>query len=253
MLQLRFLQAAVVRSLSLGLALLGASVAGAADLKGKFILDGEVPAPTPVTDPKAANDFPGAKLFYQNLVIDPTTKAIAYVAVYIKADEFPATPEAEAAAVPEVVVDNKGGQFNPHMTALWVGKQKLFFQNSDPVSHNSNFNLAGVNPLLPPTSKIPVDVAGTKLLPQEVTCTIHPWMKAYVVPRKHPYVAFSGADGAFVIKNLPEGQEIEFQAWHEKAGYLAVPQWEKGRFTMTLKAGENDLGEIKVPFALLNK
>src|SRR5690349_13877386 len=81
-----------------------------------------------------------------------------------------------------VVVDNKGGQFHPHMTALWVGKQNLFFTNSDPVSHNSNFNLAGVNPLLPPSAKLPIAVAGTKLLPQEVTCTIHPWMKAYVVP-----------------------------------------------------------------------
>jgi hypothetical protein len=237
----------------LALVLLGTTLAGAADLKGKFVYDGEVPAAVPVTDPKVSADFPGQKINYENLVIDPTTKGIAYVAVYVKADEFPATPEADAAAAAEVVIDNKTGQFYPHMQGLWVGKQKLVFQNSDPVSHNSNFNLAGVNPLLPPNAKLPIDVAGTKLLPQEITCTIHPWMKAYVVARKHPYVAVSGADGTFVLKNLPEGTEIEFQAWHEKAGYLAVPQWDKGRFTMTLKAGENDLGEIKVPASLLNK
>jgi hypothetical protein len=265
MLQLRIRKARLVTGLSLlssvsfgsalllGAILLQPPVARAADLTGKFVYDGDVPAAVPVTDPKAANDFPGQKLVYQNLVVDPTTKAIAYVAVYIKEIDFPATPEAQAAVPAEVIVDNKGGQFNPHMSALWVGKQKLFFQNSDPVSHNSNFNLAGVNPLLPPSAKIPVEVAGTKLLPQEVTCTIHPWMKAYVVPRNHPYVGVSGTDGTFVIKNLPENQAIEFQAWHEKSGYLAIPQWEKGRFTMTLKAGVNDLGEIKVPAAILNK
>jgi hypothetical protein len=228
-------------------ALLGAAVAGAADLKGKFVLDGDVPAPVPVTDPKAANDFPGQKLFYENFVVDPTTKAIAHIAVYIKEDTYAATPAAEAALAKTVVVDNKGGQFTPHMSALWVGKQELIFQNSDPVSHNSNFNLAQVNPLLPANSKQTIAVPTTKLLPQEITCTIHPWMKGYVVARNHPYVAFSGADGSFVIKNLPENVEIEFQAWHEKAGYLAIPAWEKGRFKKTLTAGENDLGEIKVP------
>jgi hypothetical protein len=255
-----FRKSKLLRGLLLGpilsTALVGAAsfgTADAADLKGKFVLDGDVPAPVAVTDPKAANDFPGAKLFYENLVVDPTSKAISYITVYVKDDGITVTPAAEAAAPAEVTVDNKGGQFKPHMTALWVGKQKLFFTNSDPVSHNSNFNLAGINPLMPPNAKIPVDVAGTKLIPQDITCTIHPWMKAIVVARKHPYVGITGADGTFVIKNLPEGTEIEFQAWHEKSGYLAIPAWEKGRFKMTLKAGENDLGEIKVPFALFNK
>jgi hypothetical protein len=78
-------------------------------------------------------------------------------------------------------------------------------------------------------------------------------MKAIVVARKHPYVGITGTDGSFVIKNLPEGMEIEFQAWHEKSGYLTANNWDKGRFKMTLKAGENDLGEIKVPVALFNK
>jgi len=246
------LAAALLGTALLGTALSGAGAAGA-DLKGKFVLDGDVPAAVPVTDPKVGSDFPGSKLVYENLVIDPTTKAISYITVFVKDDGFPVTPEAEKAAPAEVIVDNKGGQFHPHMSALWVGKQKLFFTNSDPVSHNSNFNLAGINPLMPPNSKIPVDVTGTKPIPQDVTCTIHPWMKAIVVARKHPYVGITGADGAFVIKNLPEGTEIEFQAWHEKSGYLAIPAWEKGRFKMTLKAGENDLGEIKVPVAIFNK
>jgi len=214
------------------------------------VLEGIVPAPVPVVAPNAAIDFPGVKLFDESRIVDPATKAIAYITVYVRDDNFPVTPAAAAPA--QVVVDNKAGRFNPHMSALWVGKQQLFFMNSDPVSHNSFFDLAGVNPLLTPGTRIPVNVAGTKPLPQAITCNIHTWMKAIVVARNHPYVGITGADGTFEIKNLPDGVEIEFQAWHEKPGYLKIPAWEKGRFKMTLKAGVNDLGEIKVPVAILN-
>jgi hypothetical protein len=254
----------LLRSLSLGpirpVVLIGAVVfgtapfgtAGAADLKGKFVLEGDVPAPVPVVAGQAAGDFPGAKLFYENLVIDPATKAISYITVYVKDDNFPVTPAAEAAAPMQVVVDNKGGRFNPHMSALWVGKQQLFFTNTDPVSHNSFFDLAGANPLLPPGARLAVNVAATKPTPQAITCNIHPWMKAIVVARKHPYVGITGADGTLEIKDLPDGVEIEFQAWHEASGYLDIPAWDKGRFKMTLKAGANDLGEIKVPLAVFD-
>ena len=227
--------------------------ASAADLKGKFVYDGDAPAAVPVNDPRAASDFPNAKILYENLVVDPASKGIANIVVYVRTDGVAVTPEAEKALAPEVVIDNKTGQFHPHVAGLWPGKQKLFFQNSDPVGHNSNFAYAGVNPLLPPSAKQEIPVAGTKLLPQELSCNIHPWMKAYLVLREHPYVVATGADGSFVMKNLPEGAELEFQVWHEKSGYLEVGDWAKGRFTKTLAAGETDLGEVKVPAALFNK
>jgi hypothetical protein len=227
--------------------------AGAADLKAKFVLDGDVPAEVPILDPKVATEFPGAKLVYEQLVVDPMTIAIANVAVYVRDDNFPATPAAEAGAAQQVVIDNKGGRFEPHMSAVWVGKQKLFFTNSDPVSHNGKFDVAAFNQVVPPGGRVEVPLTETRLLPQTLACSIHPWMTALVVARKNPYVAISGANGTLEIKDLPEGTAIEFQAWHERSGYLNVPAWPKGRFTMTLKAGVNDLGEIKVPLKILNK
>ena len=63
------------------LALLAALCAGrqasAAEIKGKFLFDGEAPAATAVTDPKAASEFPGQTINYENLVVDPATKGIA--------------------------------------------------------------------------------------------------------------------------------------------------------------------------------
>jgi hypothetical protein len=52
--------------------------------------------------------------------------------------------------------------------------------------------------------------------------------------------------------NLPAGEEIEFQAWHERAfgaqaAFEAKKDWPKGRFKLKLKVGETkDLGTIAV-------
>jgi hypothetical protein len=79
-------------------------------------------------------------------------------------------------------------------------------------------------------------------------------MKGYVVIRDNPYFAVTGKDGTFEIKNLPVGEELEFQALHEKAGYLlAKPDWAKGRFKMKIAAGGSDLGAVKVSPSLLMK
>jgi plastocyanin len=233
--------------------LLFSSSASAADLKGTFVLDGDAPAPAPVTDPKAEGDFPGQKLVVENFVVDPATKGIANIAVYVRTAGVAVTPEATAAAEAKVVVDNKNGQFQPHITGLWVGKQKLVFKNSDPAAHNSNFAHAGENPLLAPNAEVPVNVATPALIPKEVSCSIHPWMKGFIVCRDSPYVTSTGKDGSFTLKNLPTGTELEIQFWQEKSGYLeAKSEWPKGRMKITL-TGDQDLGVIKVDPKLFDK
>ena len=94
-------------------------------------------------------------------------------------------------------------------------------------------------------------------MPTMVTCNIHPWMKAYAVFRKDGYVAVSSADGSFSIPDLPAGETIEFQVWHERSGGpngavgLEKPdlKWTpKGRFQIKLEADEvKDLGTLEVP------
>ena len=128
-------------------------------------------------------------------------------------------------------------------------------KNSDPVGHNSNLQPLGdtaINPLLPPGGQAPYKFNKKQSIPQQVTCNIHPWMKGYILPRDNPYAAVSAKDGTLTIKNLPTG-DLEFQAWHEKAGYVDTPAWPKGKFTHNIKAGANDLGTIKLGAALFNK
>jgi hypothetical protein len=98
-------------------------------------------------------------------------------------------------------------------------------------------------------------------MPTMVTCNIHPWMKAYAVFRKDGYVGVSAADGSFTIPDLPAGETLEFQVWHERstgpngALGLAKPdlKWTpKGRFQVKIEADEvKDIGTLEVPAAAL--
>jgi hypothetical protein len=90
-----------------------------------------------------------------------------------------------------------------------------------------------------------------------MACNIHPWMGARVVVKRHPYMAVSNPDGCLEIKNLPVG-EWTFQFWHEKAGYLskvsvlASPTDRRGKCTIPIRVGSNDLGPIKLPPSLFD-
>ena len=98
-------------------------------------------------------------------------------------------------------------------------------------------------------------------MPVMVTCNIHPWMKAYAVFRKDGYVAVSAGDGSFQIADLPAGEMLEFQVWHERSagpnGALGLDKadlkWTpKGRFQVKLQEDEvKDLGTLEVPAAAI--
>jgi hypothetical protein len=93
-------------------------------------------------------------------------------------------------------------------------------------------------------------------MPAKVVCSIHPWMVAYLLPRENGYFAVTDDEGRFEIANVPAGEEIELQVWHESgaapAGGLvgATPdapdmKWSnRGRATLTLQPDEAK--EIKV-------
>ena len=96
--------------------------------------------------------------------------------------------------------------------------------------------------------------AKAPLVPTPVTCNIHPWMKGYIVAKDNPYTAVSKPDGTLRDQGFAGRRELEFQAWHEKSGYLATADWGKrGMFKYTIKDGDNDLGTIKLSPELFNK
>lgn len=224
-------------------------VAVPAELRGQFVYDGVPPFPVLINDIRAAAEFPGKPLFDESLLVDGTSLGIANIVLYVRTDNVPITDEARNSASAACTIGCKDGQFQPRVSGAWVGNQQLTLVNSDNVRHGP-FMTIGVaikpTPVLVPGASVAVPFAVPKSLPQELSCSIHPWMRGYVVMRKNPYVAVSNRDGCFLLEHLPEGVNLEIQVWHERAGYLqAMPAWVKGRFTVNL-AKDLDLGTVKV-------
>jgi hypothetical protein len=148
-----------------------------------------------------------------------------------------------------VLYDQKGCRFIPRVAAVRTDQQ-LNIVSDDPIAHNTRANPLknqGFNIIIKPSDregiKVPFKVAEN--LPIEIRCDIHPWMQGWVMVVDHPYVAVTGADGTFQIKNLPAG-EHEFRVWQEKVGYLGAAAGEKSVKVKVADGKVTEMPTIKV-------
>lgn len=247
--------AAFVAVLSLGVG--SAASAQTATLKGKFVYDGEPPKPVKLDcGPtgqinKDVQTCCKVEHFDQSLVVNKGGE-IANIVVYVRTRNLKVPAELAAAQKQPVLLDNEDCKFKPHVIGLMKG-QKLLVGNSDNVGHNTNIAAQNFNPIVAAGKQVESEPKTITLIPNQVSCNIHPWMTAWVLVRPDPFFAISAEDGTFEISGLPAGQELEFQVWQEKSGFVTAVKlgdkattWQRGRFKQKLKAGENDLGEIKV-------
>ena len=78
-------------------------------------------------------------------------------------------------------------------------------------------------------------------MPMPVNCNIHPFMEAHILVQDHPYMAVSGEDGTFEIKNLPAGKH-NFVFWHE-SGYVRNAQSRSRKDRSARPRGLDDSGQ----------
>jgi hypothetical protein len=210
-------------------------------LKGTFTIAGAAPAPL---KPLSTGGKDGAvcdthAIPDERLVVDSATKGIKNIVIYA-VEVRRIHPDLEAQKTKEVVFDQKNCVFLSHVLPVWL-PQTMVIKNSDPISHNTNFGAAGepgFNDMLKQAAAFPFKFSRSQDKPITCICNVHPWMKCYVLPRKNPYFAVTNEKGEFTIENLPAGEEIQFQVWHEASeGLAAKPEWSKGRFK--LKIPEN--------------
>ncbi len=228
------------------------------DLKMKFVVNGKAPVMKPLMatkDPAVCANPKNPKLLEETFVVG-NDGGIQNVLIYLVPDtktKLKIHPDYEVSAKDTVVLDNVKCRFEPHVLTVRVG-QTFELKSSDPVGHNSNVAFTTnnpINPTLPPlgTFKVkPADLTKPERRATPVSCSIHPWMTAWVMVQDHPYMAVSDADGVVEIKNLPVGKHT-FQLWQERDGYLnptGSAKFVKGKAEIEIKAGMNDLKELKV-------
>jgi hypothetical protein len=248
---------AVVAFAGLAMVVGSTSAAEWGSLKGRVVVDGTPTKPAPLVVTK--DQFCIDKMPTNESIIVGKDNALVNAVVYLRlptGQKVEVNPEYAAKANDAVVLDNNGCSFHPHVSLVRMG-QSLDIKNSDPVGHNTNVSVLSFNQVIPAGSDTKVKVGASGPLPTEVACNIHPFMKGWILVQDHPYMAVSGEDGTFEIKDIPAGKH-DFQFWQEAAGYLKNAKFKsgatdkKGRAELTIEAGKTlDLGDIKVAASAL--
>lgn len=221
---------------------------GWATLQGTIKVDGEPPArqPLPVNRDESVC-APGGDVLSEEVIVDASTGGLANVAIYaLKLTGDLVHEDAKPGKQDQVVFDQKACVFLTHV-AFMQSTQELKILNSDPVAHNTDIKVrrsAPQNVNLPPGASYDYTPGREENEPASVSCAIHPWMRAYLLPRDNSYVAVSAKDGSFEIPNLPAGIDLTIQVWQEKTGkkFNATlegdAEWKKGRIVLK---GDNQL------------
>lgn len=229
-------------------------------ISGKFKFVGDAPEMKDIYPYKDAFVCGVKETLRDEHLIVGKSGELANVVVYAMRDSAkwgdaisPIHPSYESRKKTDVLLDNVNCRFEPHVVAGWT-QQRFLYRNSDPsIGHNAfgqPFANPAISPLIPASSEYYVDFRKPERLPFPVSCSIHPWMKGYILVRPDPYFAVSAKDGTFNIANLPAG-EFSLQLWHESLGYLKTiavggksREDKKGVHAFAVKPGDNDLGEI---------
>ncbi len=231
-----------------------------ATLTGRIVYGGTAPSFKPI-EPTKDVEVCGKHTIPDEELIVGNDGGIANAVVMLRTKGVEVAPS-YGEAPKSVVLDNKNCRFEPHVQVV-LTSQNVELTNSDPIGHNSKVDPLlnpGINPILPAGGEpVIYKFSAEEALPVKVGCNIHPWMGAWLVVRKDPYAAVTDADGKFTIKDLPAGKELEFGLWQENSGYLKNATFKggkadnRGRFKIKLKAGDNDLGDVKVAPSVFSK
>lgn len=218
------------------------------DLVGKFVYGGTPPERKKLKVDKDLQCCGKFDIRDESLMVGPDG-GLANVYVYLRDRKVEICPELVETAPKRVTLDNRDCIFRPHTMSIWVEKQEFFIVNSDPVAQNVALSPLGDTPaniVLAVGANATWKFRRSQNMPVPIACNYHPWESAFILPRSNPYTAISAMDGTFTIPKLPLGK-LEFQVWQERVGYLDRPQWPKGRVTLEIKPGVNDLGTIRLP------
>lgn len=243
---------------------------GWATLRGVFKVQGAAPTPPVLTAAATHQDArvcaPGGQAPRAEDVIVGPDGGLAGVAIYLSTAVPTDDPKwlhesYEAQRGAEVPFDQENCVFLTHVCAMWTS-QTLKILNSDPVGHNTKIDPKGsarpFNQTIGANGSTVYEPGGEERAPAPVSCSIHPWMKAYLLPRDNPYFAVTNDKGEFEIPNLPAGVELEFRVWQPKLDFVdgvtpegASEAISKGRLKLALEPDQTRELNVTIDTAML--
>ena len=207
------LRIAIVLTLVAATAPVRAQPAGS--VKGTVIFEGEPPERLALrrgTDPLCAK----VERLSEDVIV--TNGKLKDVLVRVKNGAL--LPAAARTVPAPVVIDQKDCMYTPRVVGIVAG-QKIAVRNSDPTFHNVHGAVAGKllwnKPASPKDADLVLETSGRGGDVIDVTCDVHPWMRAYAVVQDHAAFAVTDEHGAFELKGLPPGS-YTLEAWHPVLG-----------------------------------
>jgi hypothetical protein len=235
---------------------------------GRIVYDGKgkIPAPRMIPTNKAPAPGMPAAVADESLIVSKQNSGLANVFVYLRTKPSKIHPGYEQGAAQVQTLRHKDFRYMPHALAIWK-KDSLEIRNEENTGVNVVYNSVaqGFNVLIsPPGIGVANNVEKKQFnvgehRPGNLWDGIHPWMIGQLFVRDNPYFCVTDERGIFCIPNMPANEELEFQFWHERAGYLRniksdVAEFtfnDNGRLQMKLTQPVTDLGEFRIDPKLL--
>ncbi len=235
------------------------TTANAADLRMRFVYDGEPPRPQPIKVDRDKEFCDGHDLVDESLLVNAQNNGIANVVVYLYTGRRGVDLKQIDVPPPknrQLALEIKNCRFQPRIVLARVG-DTVIYRTNDPVGHAPNFQFLNRPPagiLVRPNADQTFHLTQTEPAAIPVGCLIHPWEQAHLIVLDHPFAAVSDADGRLEIKGLPDRQPLIFRAYHERLSFKAAitvqgqpAAWQLNKFQRTLAADDNGVITVKVP------
>ena len=246
-------------SLLVGLCGLGTSskccAEGWTTIRGRIVYSDGVPE-TPLLEVTRDADYCGPfELKDEALVVHPKNRGLRNVAIFLRnKTPVPVHPMYMETAQAPVALDNNKCQFSPRMQTLRTG-QTWEASSTDTIPHNVAVFAQRNDPfsqIIPRGKTLKKVFAMPESRPVKVECSIHAWMRAYLIITDHPYAAVTDENGEFEIAHVPQGTRT-FRFWHERPGYVKSVMHDgtrrklkSGNWTLDVTGDVLDLGDLTV-------
>jgi len=221
------------------------------NLTMRFVYDGEPPAPRLIKGPERR------EIADESLIVHAKNHGIGNICIWLNSedgDSPPVHPDYALVSSDRFVGTIREGRVSPHIIIVRP-PQSFVVRNVDRVGYSAEAHFLHNRPLnwiMRQGETNAQLLERDEPIPARLTCTIHPWLNGYVLVQSTPYCVVSDENGRATFKNLPAGKWT-FIVWHEKSGYVKEAQragkrveWPGGRLSLDIKAGENDLAELKI-------